>query len=129
MTVHAVHALIYSEDAPTTRAFFRDVLGWPYREHSESGPGWLIFGSGPSELGVHPNSWSYEGKTTTVPIKHELSLICDDLDSTVAELAAKGAEFAGEPRDMGFGVAVVLKIPAAGELLLYQPKYELSIDL
>ena len=27
--ITAVHTLIYSDDAPATRAFFRDVLGWP----------------------------------------------------------------------------------------------------
>ena len=30
--ITAVHTLIYSDDAPATRAFFRDVLGWPFVE-------------------------------------------------------------------------------------------------
>jgi catechol 2,3-dioxygenase-like lactoylglutathione lyase family enzyme len=28
--ITAVHALVYAEDAEAARAFFRDVLGWPY---------------------------------------------------------------------------------------------------
>ena len=51
--IAAIHLLIYSDDAEATRAFLRDVLGWPYVEEPDSG-GWLIFKSGPSELGVHP---------------------------------------------------------------------------
>lgn len=96
MAVHALHALIYSDDPPVTRAFFRDVLGWPYREHVESGAGWLIFNSGPSELGVHPESWTVEAKTTTVPVHHELSLICDDIDATVALLYQPNYELSTE---------------------------------
>lgn len=93
MAIRALHALIYSDDAAATRAFFRDVLGWPYREHTESGPGWLIFGSGPSELGVHPNAWALDGETTTVELHHQLSLACADINAEVAELSAKGATF------------------------------------
>ena len=54
--ITSLHALIYSDDPEATRAFLRDVLGWPYVEHAESEPGWLIFKTGPSELGVHPTS-------------------------------------------------------------------------
>jgi len=32
--ITALHALLYSEDPPTTRAFLRDVLGWPFLEHA-----------------------------------------------------------------------------------------------
>ncbi|MFC7484430.1 VOC family protein [Luedemannella flava] len=57
--ITAVHALVYAENAPAAREFFRDVLGWPYVDAHD---GWLIFTSGPSELGVHPatneHGWS-----------------------------------------------------------------------
>ena len=49
--IKAVHTLIYSDDPEATRSFLRDVLGWPYVEHPESGSGWLIFKTGPSEMG------------------------------------------------------------------------------
>ena len=124
--INALHALLYSEDPDATRAFFRDVLGWPYLE---SDPGWLIFRSGPSEMGVHPNSWTYEGETTTVPIHHNISFMCDDLEATIADLESRGAEFSGEPSDQGWGITITLRVPGAGELLLFQPKYEPSHSL
>ena len=50
--ITACHTLIYSDDAAATRAFFRDVLQLPHAEDAGSGTGWLIFRTGPSELGV-----------------------------------------------------------------------------
>ena len=49
--ITALHDLVYADDAEAARAFFRDVLGWP---HVDVHDGWLIFRTGPSELGVHP---------------------------------------------------------------------------
>ncbi len=34
------HSIIYSDDVGATRAFFRDVLGWPWLDAHD---GWLIF--------------------------------------------------------------------------------------
>ena len=127
--ITALHALLYSEDPSATRAFFRDVLGWPYLEDTSSEPGGLIFRSGPSEIGVHPNSWTYGGESTTVPIHHEVSLMCDDLGATMSELSAKGAEFTSEPADHGFGLCTTLRVPAAGEILLFQPSYSPSYNV
>ena len=59
--ITGVHALVYADDPDAARAFFRDVLGWPY---VDAHGGWLIFGTGPSELGVHPTSG--EGGTRTL---------------------------------------------------------------
>jgi predicted enzyme related to lactoylglutathione lyase len=127
--ITAVHALLYSEDPQATRAFFRDVIGWLYLEDANSEPGWLIFRSGPSEIGVHPNSWTHGGASTTRPIHHEISLMCDDLAATMSELSAKGAEFSGGPVDRGFGLCASLRVPAAGEILLFQPSYAPSYAL
>jgi hypothetical protein len=41
---------------------------------------WLIFRTGPSELGVHPTGPLNEGSTT--PTHHAISFIMDDLDAT-----------------------------------------------
>ena len=46
-----------------------------------------------------------------------------------SELRAKGAEFSGEPVDYGCGLMINLRIPAAGEVQLYQPSYQPSYDL
>jgi len=51
--ITSIHTLIYSDDPKATRAFFRDVLGWKYVAE-DFDKDWLIFKSGPSELGVHP---------------------------------------------------------------------------
>ena len=60
--ITALHTLVYAYDAETARAFFRDVPRWP---SVDTGGGWLIFKTGPSELGVHPTTegeWSTEQK-------------------------------------------------------------------
>ena len=42
----------------------------------------------------------------------------------MAELSARGAEFTGEVEDQGWGTTIRLKVPGAGEMTLYQPKYD-----
>ena len=121
--ITAVHLLIYSDDPPATRAFVRDVLGWPYLPDPSSAPDWLIFQSGPSEMGVHPTRQSHDGMTYSSPRHHSISLMCDDIAATVADLQSKGAEFSGVVEDMGFGLGVNLKLPGADDILLYQPKH------
>jgi catechol 2,3-dioxygenase-like lactoylglutathione lyase family enzyme len=113
------HAIIYAEDAERTRAFIRDVLGFNYVDAHE---GWLIFKLPPAELGIHPVEPDGSGK-------HELYLICDDLDATMRELRTKGVEFTGEPIQAGFGRVVNVKVPGGGELGLYQPRHALAINL
>lgn len=89
----------------------------------DTGAGWLIFKTGPSELGVHPTS-SSEDAGWQSPEKHEISLICDDLESTVEQLRTKGAEFTRPMRDDGFGWTIDLQIPGGPQIMLYQPRYD-----
>ena len=49
----ACHTLIFSDDADATRAFFSDVLGFANVDAGTGDDNWLIFRTGPSELGVH----------------------------------------------------------------------------
>jgi catechol 2,3-dioxygenase-like lactoylglutathione lyase family enzyme len=119
--ITAVHALLFAEDPDAARAFFRDVLGFP---SSDTGGGWLIFKTGPSELGVHPGSWEHPGEAGSRDQRFDVSLMCDDLRQTMAELTAKGAEFIGDVRDQGWGTTARLKVPGAGEMTLYEPKYD-----
>ena len=107
--ITGLHTLVHADDADAARAFFRDVLGGP---HVDAHDGWLIFGTGPSELGVHPTEEGAE--------HHEISLVCDDIEQTVTELTAKGATFAGAIENRGFGRTVALEIPGAGQMMLYQ---------
>ncbi len=119
--ITAVHTLVYAEDPESARAFFRDVLGMP---SSDTGGGWLIFKTGPSEMGVHPSSWEYGGRTGSTDQRFDLSLMCDDLEATMAELRAKGAEFEGELQQEPWGITTQLRIPGAGTMTLYQPTYD-----
>jgi catechol 2,3-dioxygenase-like lactoylglutathione lyase family enzyme len=126
--IKALHTLIYSDEPEATRAFLRDVLGWPFVEE-EDVPGWLIFKTGPSELGVHPTSYTHEGQEYSHPRHHELSLMCDDIEATRAELEAEGAEFSSEIEDLGFGLGTTLELPGAGGILLYEPRHPEAFSL
>jgi catechol 2,3-dioxygenase-like lactoylglutathione lyase family enzyme len=119
--ITALHTLVYAEDPDAARAFFRDVLDFPV---SDTSGGWLIFKTGPSELAVHPSSWEHEGASGGTDQHFDVSLICDDLEKTMQELIDKGAEFAGHPVEQGWGRTVPLKVPGAGEIMLYEPKYD-----
>src|SRR3954451_11883733 len=101
----ACHALIYSDDADATRAFFRDVLGFPCVDAGTGDDNWLIFRTGLSELGVHPTGGFRGGGTTDR--HHAISFIVDNLDLTMAELRAKGALFTSGPDDYGYGVVAM----------------------
>ena len=124
--ITAVHTLIYSDDPEATRAFLRDVLEWPY---VDGGHGWLIFKSGPSELGIHPTSGEYEGEEFSHPRQHSISLMCSDLEATMAELKAKGATLSGGIQDLGFGITTMLELPGADDILLYEPRHPKAYDL
>ena len=86
--ITSIHTLIYSDDANATRAFLRDVLGWKYVAEDFDND-WLIFKSGPSEMGVHPTHSVWESKTYDHPRQHSIAIMCDDIDATVEELRAK----------------------------------------
>ena len=118
--ITAVHTIVYTSDPDATRAFFRDVLEFP---SIDTGGGWLIFRTGPSELGVHPNAWEHGGQTGGTDQQFEVSLICDDLPATMAALAAKGAQFAGDIEQAGWGSIARLLVPGASAMTLYQPAY------
>ena len=116
--ITAVHTLVYADDAERARAFFRDVLGWP---HVDAGGGWLIFRTGRSELGVHPTGGD-------LGQHHAISLMCDDIGATVAELRDKGVEFTRDVRDDGFGLTAMFTVPGAGEMQLYEPRHPTAFD-
>jgi hypothetical protein len=119
--ITALHALIYTDDPELTRTFFRDVLEFP---SVDTGGGWLIFKTGPSELGVHPSAWEWEGQKGSSDQSFDVSLICDDLEKTMIELRGRGAEFVGELVEEEWGMTVQLKVPGARPMTLYQPRYE-----
>jgi catechol 2,3-dioxygenase-like lactoylglutathione lyase family enzyme len=111
-----VHALVYAPDAERVREFMRDVLGFP---SVDAGHGWLIFGLPPAELGIHPT----DGEP-----HHELYLMCDDVEVTIAELKTKGVT-CGPIQDAGFGRVTLIAVPGGGELGLYQPRHPTALHL
>jgi hypothetical protein len=115
VAITGVHALVYTSEPEAMRAVFRDVFAW---DHVDAGEGWLIFALPPAELGVHPAEHV---------VRRDLSLMCDDIRSTMAELEAKGIEFAGKPADEGFGIGVTMVFPGGTEILLYEPRHPTAI--
>lgn len=120
MAITGAHALLYTSEPEAVRAVFRDVFGW---EHVDDGDGWLIFALPPAELGVHPA----EGPTFDSGTRHQLTLMCDDITSTVQELASKGVEVRGAPEDEGFGITTTIVLPGGLELMLYEPRHRTAI--
>jgi catechol 2,3-dioxygenase-like lactoylglutathione lyase family enzyme len=123
----ACHTLIYSDDAAATRAFFRDVLGLPNVDAGTGDDGWLIFRTGPSELGVHPTGPLPDGSAT--PTHHAISFIVDDLAPTMADLRGKGEQFSSGPDDHGYGIVAMLRVPGADDVQLYQPRHQTAYGI
>jgi catechol 2,3-dioxygenase-like lactoylglutathione lyase family enzyme len=108
------HVIIYAKDAERTRAFFRDTLGFA---NVDAGEGWLIFALPPAELGVHPDPTGG---------RHQLFLMCDDVEKTKAELTRKGVTFTQPVTDQGWGIVTAFELPGAGEFWIYQPKHPMA---
>ena len=115
--ITGVHAILFSEDAERVRAFARDVLGF---DGVDAGGGWLIFALPPAELAAHPTMDGGEQH-------HELYLMCDDIEATVAELEGKGVRFAGPISDQGFGLMTRMIVPGGGELGIYEPRHPTAL--
>lgn len=120
VAITGAHVLLYTSEPEALRAVLRDVFGW---SHVDAGGGWLIFSLPPAEIAVHPG----EGPNFEAGMRHELSLMCDDLDATVAELRARGVEVRGEPQSQGWGTVVTLALPGGVDVLLYQPGHSTAI--
>ena len=111
--ITGVHAVLFSEDAEAVRAFLRDILDL---DSVDAGGGWLIFALPPAELAAHPSESSG---------RHQLYLMCDDIEATRQELSSKGVEFTQPVSDEGWGLVTALSVPGGGELGLYEPRHPL----
>ena len=115
MAIIGMHALIYSKKADEARRVLKDALGW---KSVDAGRGWLIFEAPPTEIAVHPA----EGEE-----RHELYLMCDDINQTVSELKAKGIDTTGDVIDQGFGLVTAIRLPSGDEIGLYEPRHPMAI--
>jgi catechol 2,3-dioxygenase-like lactoylglutathione lyase family enzyme len=116
MAISGAHVIIYSADAAADRAFLRDVLDFP---HVDAGGGWLIFKLPPAEAAVHPGD---------ADAPHELYLMCDDLDATLATLTAKGVEFANVSEER-WGRLSRFRLPGGSEIGIYEPHHPRATEL
>lgn len=115
--IRGLHGLFYSSEPEAMRAFLRDKVKLPF---TDTGGGWLIFDLPEADLGVHPIDDSGQPPSGT----HNVSFYCDDIETTVAEMRARGVTFTHDPVDHGYGFVTYFEMPGGVEVQLYQPKYE-----
>ena len=120
MSIIGAHVVLYTTEPDALRATLRDVFGF---QHVDAGEGWLIFALPPAELGVHPA----EGPAFQSGVRHQLTLMCDNIGTTVRDLRAKGIRIPGEPKDEGWGVTVIMTLPGGVDVMLYQPRHPTAI--
>lgn len=108
--INGAHIVIYSQDAEADRAFFRDTLGF---NSVDAGHGWLIFALPPAESAFHPAPDNN---------RHELYLMCPDLNAEIAALRAKGVECA-PVEEQRWGSITKIPLPGGGAIGLYRPKH------
>jgi hypothetical protein len=121
VAIVGAHVLLYTAYAEAVRAMLRDVFGL---KHVDAGDGWLIFALPPAELGVHPA----EGPTHASGVRHQFTLMCDDITTTVRDLRAKGVQVVGNPVDEGYGITVMLQLAGDLEVQLYEPRHPVAIS-
>ena len=121
MAIIGTHMLFYTSEPEAVRGVLRDVFRW---KHVDAGEGWLIFGLPPSEIGVHPA----EGPSFEGGARHQITLMCDDIDKTIADLGGKpGVQVKGSPKNEGWGITVMLGLPGGLDVMLYQPRHATAI--
>jgi catechol 2,3-dioxygenase-like lactoylglutathione lyase family enzyme len=120
VAITGTHVLLYTSEPDTLRDLFRDVFGF---KSVDAGDGWLIFALPPAELGIHPA----EGPTFESGVRHQVTLMCDDITTTIKELGNKGIEVRGEPQDEGWGITTTLVLPGGVEVMLYEPRHPTAI--
>jgi catechol 2,3-dioxygenase-like lactoylglutathione lyase family enzyme len=108
--INGAHVVIYSKDAEADRSFFRDTLGFT---SVDAGHGWLVFGLPPAEAAFHP---------AEANDRHELYLMCDDLNAEMKALHAKGVDCAAVA-ELRWGSVTKIRLPGGGEIGLYEPKH------
>jgi hypothetical protein len=55
--------------------------------------------------------------------------MCDDIDATVAELRAKGAQFRGPLEERECGRIIMMIVPGTDDMQVYQPTHKLAYNL
>jgi hypothetical protein len=108
--IDGAHAIIYSKNADADRRFLLETLRFP---HVDAGHGWLIFALPPAELAVHPAEENG---------RHELYLMCSDIDTLTRALRARGVE-CSPLETQRWGILSQLTLPGGGTLGIYEPRH------
>jgi hypothetical protein len=108
--LHGAHVILSSTNAEADRAFFRDVLKYPF---ADAGHGWLIFALPPAEVAIHPAD---RGGA------HELYLMCDDVKALIAEMKEKGVATAPVHEER-WGLLTYITLPSGSRLGIYEPRH------
>ena len=120
------HFLLYSKNPEADRAFFSDVLKFPF---VDAGDGWLIFAMSPAEAGIHP----MDGDFTQDHAGHQLLgsvlyLMCDDLDGMIETLSQQKIH-CSEIQAAGWGRVTTIPLPSGGRIGMYQPRHATALNL
>jgi hypothetical protein len=110
------HVVLASADAEADHKFFRDVLKL---SSINADGGYTIIGLPDAEASIHPT-------TGEVP-KHELFLLCDDIEGFAAEMSANNVE-CDPVQDTGWGRIVKIRLPSGAPLNVYQPRHSRPSD-
>lgn len=108
--INGAHVVIYSKDPEADRAFFRDILHFPF---VDAGHGWLIFAMPPLEAAFHDSEQNN---------RHELYFMCDDIASTLQELKSKNVRVS-EIAQERWGKLASLTLPGGGKVGIYEPAH------
>jgi hypothetical protein len=106
-----VHTILYSKAAEETRKALAAILK---SRTVDAGGGWPIMALPPAEIAVHPTG----GKAM-----HEIWLLCDDLDQTIAELATEKIFTSGAVHQESWGRRTAISLPGGEFLGLYEPSH------
>jgi hypothetical protein len=112
--ITGAHVVIQSKDPDADRGFFRDILKF---SSVDAGHGWLIFAMPDAEVAFHPSEKNDA---------HELFFMCSDLKATM-ELLKKKNVCCGPVHEERWGSITRIKLPAGGQVGLYQPKHPTAL--
>src|SRR5512144_938161 len=115
--INGAHVILFSDDPEADRRFLGETLGF---SSVDAGGGWLIFKLPPAEIAVHPS----EGGS-----KHELYLMCEDIETLLTELETKGVAIAAPLREERWGFIARIRLPSGSELAIYEPRHPVAHSL
>lgn len=122
MAITGTHTLLYSSEPEKLREILRDVFSLP---NIDIGGGWMIFALPPSEIAVHPA----DGPTFESGVRHQFTLMCDNIGKTISELKAKGIEVMDEPQKERWGTHVTLNLPGNCHVMVYEPHHPIAAGM